>query len=164
MLPISANYWSVTQLGEWLMAFQRDLEGFNYKHHTVTCSVLASPLLACTAQHIFKFVFKMSIGLNLFLLNPVQFISVLLAAGPSKLLEWTGPPPPERSDPGEFGTLFMWGRGFGLNKYMIKQMSHRAKSLSAPLLGPYPCVSNKVTFEREQKRRSSRWREVLGVS
>ncbi len=36
VLPITANYWSVTQLGEWLMAFQRDVEGFNYKQHTDT--------------------------------------------------------------------------------------------------------------------------------
>lgn len=36
VLPITANYWSVTQLGEWLMAFQRDVEGFNYKQHTAT--------------------------------------------------------------------------------------------------------------------------------
>lgn len=69
------------------MTFQRDVEGFNYKHHTVTCSGLALPLLACKAQHILKFVFKVSIGFNLFLFNPVQFISVLLPAGPSKLLE-----------------------------------------------------------------------------
>lgn len=69
------------------MTFQRDVEGFNYKHHTVTCSVLASPVLACKAQNVLKFVFKTTIGLNLFLLNPVQFISVLLAVGPSKLLE-----------------------------------------------------------------------------
>ncbi len=36
VLPITANYWSVTQLGEWLMTFQRDVEGFNYKQHTET--------------------------------------------------------------------------------------------------------------------------------
>lgn len=46
---------------------------------------------------------------------------------------------------------------------MIKQTSHRAKSLSALLPGPHPCVSNKVTFEREQRRRVGRWREVQGV-
>lgn len=36
VLPITANYWSVTQLGEWLMAFQRDVEGFNYKQQSAT--------------------------------------------------------------------------------------------------------------------------------
>lgn len=54
-------------------------------------------------------------------------------------------------------------RGFGLNKSMIKQTSREAKSLSALLPGPHPCVSNKVTFEREQRRRVGRWREALGV-
>lgn len=29
--PTTTNYWSVTQLGEWFMALQKAVEGFNYK-------------------------------------------------------------------------------------------------------------------------------------
>lgn len=36
VLPITANYWSVTQLDEWLIAFQRHVEGFTYKQHIAT--------------------------------------------------------------------------------------------------------------------------------
>lgn len=46
VLPITANYWSVTQLGEWLMTLQRDVEGFNYTQHTPTKPLFTSSLLA----------------------------------------------------------------------------------------------------------------------
>lgn len=32
----TTNYWSVTQLGEWFMAFQKAVEGFNYKQLLVS--------------------------------------------------------------------------------------------------------------------------------
>lgn len=34
--PTTTNYWSVTQLDEWFMAFQKAVEGFNYKQLIVS--------------------------------------------------------------------------------------------------------------------------------
>lgn len=41
-------------------------------------------------------------------------------------------------------------------------MSYWAKSLSALLPGPHPCVSNKVTFEREQEKESGQMKGGAG--
>lgn len=49
------------------MAFQREVEGFNSKHHTATRGVLASPMLACTSQHTLWFVFRTVTSFNPFL-------------------------------------------------------------------------------------------------
>lgn len=77
-----------------------------------------------------------------------------LAAGPHELLERTSQHSPERADPGGDLCILLQGDVFVLNKCMIKQTSHYAKSLSTLL--PGPGVSNKVTCEREQRWKASR--------